>query len=121
MTRMADPIPDNHTPADAPLTVAPRLAELCFQTAGLWEAGTEHQMALPTRVGRLRVLRDPATVEGPLYALARPNGGSRFDCAVVDARGSVVLRMDGYESIVLPAPIPESVMSALTATFGPNS
>ncbi len=34
MTRMADPIPDNHVPSDAPLAIAPRLAELCFQTAG---------------------------------------------------------------------------------------
>ncbi|MFZ1287903.1 MAG: SDR family oxidoreductase, partial [Candidatus Phosphoribacter sp.] len=118
MTRMADPIPDNHVPEDAPLAIAPRLAELCFQTAGLWEAGTAHQMALPTKVGRLRVLRDPATVDGPLYSLARPAGESRFDCAVVDGRGSVVVRMDGYESIVLPAPIPEAVKDALTATFG---
>jgi hypothetical protein len=31
------------------------------------------------------------------------------------------MRMDGYESIVLPAPIPESVMGALTATFGTDS
>jgi NAD(P)-dependent dehydrogenase (short-subunit alcohol dehydrogenase family) len=121
MTRMASPIPANHVPDEAPLAIAPRLAELCFQTAGLWEAGTAHQMALPTRVGRLRVLRDPATVDGPLYALARPAGGSRFDCAVVDGRGSVVMRMDGYESIVFPAPIPESVMGALTATFGSDS
>ncbi|HQH91853.1 MAG TPA: SDR family NAD(P)-dependent oxidoreductase, partial [Dermatophilaceae bacterium] len=121
MTRMASPIPANHVPDEAPLAIAPRLAELCFQTAGLWEAGTAHQMALPTRVGRLRVLRDPATVDGPFYALARPAGESRFDCAVVDGRGSVVMRMDGYESIVLPAPIPESVMGALTATFGTDS
>jgi len=31
------------------------------------------------------------------------------------------VRMDGYESIVLPAPIPDAVMGALTATFGNNS
>jgi hypothetical protein len=118
MTRLTDPLPDNHTPADLPLEIAPRLAELCFQTAGLWEAGTEHRMALPTRVGRLRVLRDPATVDGPLFALARPAGPSRFDCAVIDGRGSVVVRMDGYESIVLPTPIPDTVLGALQATFG---
>jgi hypothetical protein len=118
MTRLTDPLPDNHTPADLPLSIAPRLAELCFQTAGLWEAGTEHRMALPTRVGRLRVLRDPATVEGPLYALARPAGPSRFDCTVIDGKGSVVVRMDGYESIVLPTPIPDIVLGALEATFG---
>ena len=31
---------------------APRLVELCFQTAGLWQAGREDRLALPMRVGR---------------------------------------------------------------------
>lgn len=118
MTRMASPLPDNHTPGDQPTVIHPRLSELCFQTAGLWEAGTAHRMALPTRVERMRVLADPAGVDGPLYCLARPAGESRFDCAVVDGKGNVVVRMDGYESIVLPAPIPEQVLGALDATFG---
>ncbi|HRW20020.1 MAG TPA: SDR family NAD(P)-dependent oxidoreductase, partial [Dermatophilaceae bacterium] len=116
--RMADPLPDNHVPGDAPLVNAPRLAELCFQTAGLWEAGTEHRMALPTRVGRVRVLADPDTAVRPLHALARQVGPSRFDCAVVDGDGAVVMRMDGYESIELPAPIPTEVLGALEQTFG---
>jgi hypothetical protein len=46
VTKLVDPLPDNHVPADAPLVSAPRLAELCFQTSGLWEAGTEGRMAL---------------------------------------------------------------------------
>ncbi|PID95922.1 MAG: hypothetical protein CSA84_07545 [Actinomycetales bacterium] len=118
ITRMTEDLPDNHTPADQPTTNAPRLAELCFQTSGLWEAGTQHRMALPTRVGRMRVLIDPASVDGPLYSIARPAGESAFDCAIVDGKGNVVVRMDKYESIVLPTPIPESVLSALDATFG---
>ena len=34
---MAAGLPDNHHPSDQPLAMAPRLVELCFQTAGLWE------------------------------------------------------------------------------------
>ena len=30
-------LPENHRPAEQPLLIAPRLIELCFQTAGLWE------------------------------------------------------------------------------------
>ena len=34
---MARSLPDNHRPADLPTLMAPRLIELCFQTAGSWE------------------------------------------------------------------------------------
>ena len=32
-------LPGNHMPADRPTLMSPRLIELCFQTAGLWEMG----------------------------------------------------------------------------------
>ncbi len=118
MTRFTDPLPDNHAPADAPVRSAPRLAELCFQTSGLWEAGTEGRMGLPTRVGRVRVLRDPAQVQGRLFGLAWPKGPSTFDCAVVDGAGDVLMRMEGYQSVELPAPLPDAVQQTLRATFG---
>ena len=35
--QMAKGLPDQHQPPDLPTLVAPRLIELCFQTAGLWE------------------------------------------------------------------------------------
>ena len=51
---LMDPLPDNHVPPEQPLATAPRLIELCFQTAGLWQAGLEDRLALPMRVGRAR-------------------------------------------------------------------
>ena len=45
--RLTAQLPEDRTPADAPLVTAPRLVELCFQTAGLWEAGRDGRMALP--------------------------------------------------------------------------
>ncbi|HYO86202.1 MAG TPA: SDR family NAD(P)-dependent oxidoreductase, partial [Dermatophilaceae bacterium] len=118
MTRMEDNLPDNHIPRDRPTLNAPRLAELCFQTAGLWEAGREQRMALPLKVDRVRVLRDPATVEGALFGLARQVGEGLFDCAIVDSGGSVVVRMDGYGTISVPSGIPEEVAGALKHTYG---
>ena len=76
-------------------------------------------MALPTRVGRVRVLLDPAAAEGPLHAIASPTGESTFDCVVVDRTGAVVMVMDGYESIAFPAPIPDSVVTPLRETYQP--
>jgi acyl transferase domain-containing protein len=115
--RLAEPLPDNHQPPKLPLATAPRLVELCFQTAGLWQAGTEGQLALPLHVGGARVLRDPAKAKGTLVATARQVAPGRFDCRVVDAEGNVIVRLDDYRSIPLPAPIPEAVAGSLRAAF----
>src|SRR5262249_52295287 len=39
------------------LQMAPRLIELCFQTAGIWEIGRTGRMGLPARLDRVKVLR----------------------------------------------------------------
>jgi hypothetical protein len=99
------------------LATAPRLFELCFQTAGLWQAGLEGRLALPAHVGSARVLRDPATASGAMHATARQIGPGRFDCAVVDATGQVIARLDDYRTVPLPTPISEAVASELRAVF----
>ena len=45
--RLAGDLPPDHEPAEHADRVAPRLIELCFQTAGVWELGTTGRMALP--------------------------------------------------------------------------
>jgi hypothetical protein len=114
---LADPLPDNHRPADLPLVTAPRLFELCFQAAGLWQAGLEGRLALPGHVGSARVLRDPASASGALHATARQIGPGRFDCTVVDAAGQVIVRLDDYRTVPLPVPIAEAVAADLRAVY----
>ncbi len=111
---LTDPLPANHVPPEQPLSTAPRLIELCFQTAGLWQAGLEDRLALPMRVGRASW---QATPDGPVRAVARETSAGVFDCVVVDSSGTVVARLDGYETIPLPAPIPDAVAAALHATY----
>ena len=50
-------LPPDHEPAGEPTEVAPRLIELCFQTAGVWELGTEGRMAPADPRGPDRPLR----------------------------------------------------------------
>ena len=113
---LMDPLPANHAPTGQPLSTAPRLIELCFQTAGLWQAGLEDRLALPMRVGRARWYPTP-DADGPLRAVAHETAAGVFDCVVVDSSGTVVARLDRYETIPLPAPIPESVAAALHAAY----
>jgi NAD(P)-dependent dehydrogenase (short-subunit alcohol dehydrogenase family)/acyl carrier protein len=101
----SEDLPANHTPAQAPLTMAPRLIELCFQTAGVWEIGHEGRMALPTGIGRVSTYGDPSTATGRLFAVASRSGDSLFDCRVVDESGTVFVVMDNYRTIALPSPL----------------
>ena len=86
VARFADDLPANHTP-EQPTVIGPRLVELCFQTAGLWEAGTTGTLALPASIDRLDLLTDPSATpaEGPLVAVAGPADGG-FCGSTVTAR-----------------------------------
>ena len=117
MARLQEPMPDDRFPVDSPLTLAPRLVELCFQTAGLWDAARKDRLGLPMTVRRVRVLLDPATVTGRLVAHAVSEDGS-VDAVVLDDTGRVVVRLDGYVTVPLPGGLPDDVREPLEAAFG---
>ncbi|MBV8955854.1 MAG: SDR family NAD(P)-dependent oxidoreductase, partial [Solirubrobacterales bacterium] len=50
--RLAAELPADHEPPEQPMELAPRVIELCFQTAGVWELATAGRMGLPTHVDR---------------------------------------------------------------------
>ena len=99
---MPETLPPNHTPTDRPLLAAPRLVELCFQTAGLREIGETGRMGLPHRVDRIRFLRDAWTARGRLHAVVRPGATpGTFDARVVDEAGDVFVSVEGYATVAL--------------------
>jgi len=114
--RFAADLPANHEPTTDSAVLGPRLVELCFQTAGLWEAGVHGRLALPLHVGRVRLLAEPVET-GSLVAVTRP-AGDGFAGAVVDADGQVVLRLDDYRTVPLPEPIAEDVRAPIRSVFG---
>ncbi len=114
--RFVADLPENHRPADRPLVIGPRLAELCFQVAGLWEAGREGRMALPARVDQLEVLDAEALSKagGDTVALAEPTGeDGSFRCRIQDKKGRVLLRMEGYRTVPMPGDLPTEVREPL--------
>ena len=117
--RLAEHLPADQVPAMATL-LDPRLEELCFQVAGLWEAGREGRLALPAHVDRLSVWGEVATgASDSLVAIARPMPGSTgtFDCQVLDPDGRVRLRLDGYRTVPLPGPLTEDVRAPFRAVL----
>jgi NAD(P)-dependent dehydrogenase (short-subunit alcohol dehydrogenase family) len=100
---LAKNLPGNHQPADRPTLMAPRLIELCFQTAGLWEMGVHNRMGLPLHVEQVCWSRSPQLAEGPLYAVVTPDEPKEsFDADVVDTAGNLYLRVSGYRTVALP-------------------
>ena len=115
---MAEHLPGNHRPSDQPTLMAPRLIELCFQTAGLWELGTQNRFGLPQDVQQVSLLRAPDLAEGKLYAVVTPNPeDGTFDAEVVDAKGNCYLYLSGYRTAALPGNIDAETMKALQAVL----
>ena len=115
---MSARLPNNHQPADQPTLMSPRLIELCFQTAGLWEINSQSRMGLPLHVHQVSWLRAPQSAEGRLYALVTPNPeqGS-FDAEVVDTTGNRYLRLGGYRTVAVPDGLDSESLKALQAVL----
>jgi Polyketide synthase dehydratase N-terminal domain len=93
----------------------PYLIELCFQTAGLWEAGATGTLALPASVGSLTLYPQP--VNGvPIFAEVKPReceGKLAFDARVLDTSGNVFLEMQDYRTSPLPFPAGEDLVEPM--------
>ena len=100
--RMPVHLPANHQPEDLPVLMAPRLLELCLQTAGLWEIAGEGKMGLPLHIDEVRLYRQPEETDGPLHAVVTPHADQgTFDASVIDAAGACYLSMKGYRTVAL--------------------
>jgi 3-oxoacyl-(acyl-carrier-protein) synthase/acyl carrier protein/NAD(P)-dependent dehydrogenase (short-subunit alcohol dehydrogenase family) len=102
---MAKGLPANHLPSELPTVMAPRLIELCFQTAGLWEMGAQGRMGLPQHVDCVSssLLVIPESADTRLYALVTPDPDrGTFDAEVLDTKGNRYLQLSGYRTVAVP-------------------
>jgi Polyketide synthase dehydratase len=110
-------LPSDHEPEAAPTEFVPRLIELCFQTAGMWELGTAGRMGLPTRVRRV-VRFAGADGPGRLWAIVSPGeGGEGADAEVVDEAGRVRVRLEGYQTIELPGGVDAAALGPIRSAM----
>ena len=119
--RLASDLPANHSPAELQTLIAPRLIELCFQTAGMYELGVDGRFGLPAKIGRVEKLREPGVVDAQFFTIVRHgNGGRGFDAEVVDEKGDVYLRMEDYHTAELPGAAEAAAIDPIKAAFRPE-
>jgi hypothetical protein len=125
---MAKNLPGHHHPSERSTLIAPRLIELCFQAAGLWEMSIQGRMGLPqhvdeVRLGYLGPAAPAATQDGqPTHPSARfcaivtpdPDHGS-FDAEVIDTTGHQYVRLSGYRTVALPTSVDAEPLKTLGA------
>ncbi len=99
---LAKDLPPNHHPSQLDTVVAPRLIELCFQTAGVWQLGMQGRMGLPQRVHQISLFHSQNPAASRLYAVVTPDEvRGTFDAEVLDEKGNCYLRLSGYQTVAL--------------------
>ena len=117
--RFAKGLPPNHHPSELPTVMVPRLIELCFQTAGIWELGAQGRMGLPQHVSEVSLLRAPSLSDKDrLYAIVMAGMvQGTFDAQVLDTKGICYLRLTGYQTVTLPGHIDPDRLKRLQAAI----
>jgi NAD(P)-dependent dehydrogenase (short-subunit alcohol dehydrogenase family) len=119
---MATGLPGNHQPSSLPTLMAPRLIELCFQTAGIWEMGATSRMGLPQHLEEVSWLRSPKLAEGRLYAIVTPHPeNGTFDAEVVDSAGNCYVRVGGYRTAALPNGLDAEWLKKVQSVVSPEA
>ena len=107
-----------HAPEGMETVTSPRLVELCFQTAGLWELGRAGRYGLPAAIDRVRWLGSPRQAAGRLAAVVQPGAAEgSFDARVVDQEGAVLVVLEGYRTVELPITVEEERLAPLRAAM----
>ncbi len=106
-------LPENHRPSSAFTSFAPRLIELCFQTAGLWEMATQGRMGLPLHIDAVRVWPLPDGFKDQIFAVVTPIPEDGFDAQVVDTAGNRLVQLSGYRTVAIPKAIDAESLNAL--------
>ncbi len=117
---MRTPLPADTTNPNSTSMVGPRLVELCFQTAGVWEIGQTGQMGLPSVVDRVTVF-DPTPNGKPVVAELQPHPSAdalSFNARVRDNEGKVYLTVEGYRTSRIPGGLPDEALGRFRGVVG---
>jgi hypothetical protein len=105
--QMPASLPPDILPPGTAVLAAPRLIELCFQTAGIWEIASTNAMALPTSLQTIQFHRSlpelpEALASHRFFCLVKVvDHGDQFEALVVDEDGLPYITISGYRTVRL--------------------
>ncbi|MBL1204958.1 MAG: SDR family NAD(P)-dependent oxidoreductase [Calditrichaeota bacterium] len=106
-------LPANHSPKQKVSIAMPRLIELCFQTAGIFEMGKQERMGLPYQIKQLNFYAPIGENKKKLNAVINEGENGNFDAKVVDSSGTVYLSLEGYRTMQMPDAIDADLLKPL--------
>jgi hypothetical protein len=117
---LAKDLPSNHQPPNLPTLTEPRLIELCFQTAGLWEIAIQGRMGLPQHLDSVSSSPVPESFKARLYAVVTPGTlQGTFHAEIVDTKGNQYVHLRGYRTVAIPNAVDAEQVKALRAMLSP--
>jgi NAD(P)-dependent dehydrogenase (short-subunit alcohol dehydrogenase family) len=117
---MRSPLPSDTTNPQSASMVGPRMIELGFQTAGVWEIGQTGQMGLPSVVDKVTVF-EPAINGQIIVAELSPKltqDALSFDIKLRDGAGKVYLTVEGYRTSRIPGGLPDEALERFRGVIG---
>jgi NAD(P)-dependent dehydrogenase (short-subunit alcohol dehydrogenase family) len=112
---LRQPLPCLFTSEEIHAITAPRLLELCFQTAGLIEIGLTKKLGLPSSIESLEFF-ETADDKGPSRAQVRfseHQGNMRFEAVVLSDDGRKLMQVSGYRTSAIPSAFPDNIWAPL--------
>jgi len=116
--RLSEELPPNHLPKERALQMAPRLIELCFQTAGLWEISQSGRLGLPWKVASVSVHRSEDAARGRIFAVVQPASDGGFDAQVIDEAGNLLVDLSGYRTVESATEVEPEALAKLRSFLG---
>jgi hypothetical protein len=112
-------LPADHKPAGRTELASPRLIELFFQTAGMWEIGRNNRFGLPRHVDRVVLYgaRDTLDTSTTRAVAMVEEGEGDFGGRLVDDAGNLLLEVHGYRTIELPGGVDPDKRGPLAAAM----
>ena len=95
---------------------APRLIELCLQTAGLWEIAVSGRMLIPEQIGLIVLYKKVDEYSTELTAAAR-KGRNGMNIILFDSEGRICVEVIDYRTAPLPFSVDENAIQKLKSQF----
>ena len=119
--KMRSNLPSPMASPDASFLTNPLIGEFCLQTAGVYIAGAQGMLGLPSSIEHLIVYRratNGATIFSEVTPVEEPGGSVFCNIRAIDAEGKLYLEIKGFRSVFLPYTVEPGLLEPFKTFIG---